>query len=165
MSHRKWRETKPQLIWWPGQAASFLSIPCSTSWHRSRYWSATLIAKLTKWCLRPDGPPCIVLLTDLHELDAGVEGVVEPEEEQKRLLHRQDLRELQKSRKGSSWAWLKLKAMSSNNQERVGRTRIAIQFYDAIWAKTIFELLNMRPSVVRFAFVLLRDFGSLLTRL
>ena len=44
------------------------------------------------------------VLTDLHELDAGVEGVVEPEEEQKRLLHRQDLRELQKSRKGSSWA-------------------------------------------------------------
>ena len=35
-------------------------------------------------------------LTHLHELDAGVEGVVESEEEQKRLLHRQEPRELQK---------------------------------------------------------------------
>ena len=38
--------------------------------------------------------------THLHELDAGLERVIESEEEQKVLLHREELRELQKGQKG-----------------------------------------------------------------
>ena len=41
MSHRKWRETKQQLIWWPDLAllgcSLVLSISSATSWRRSRY--------------------------------------------------------------------------------------------------------------------------------